>query len=75
MDYQTIREARLREPFRPFRLRTTAGQVFHITRPEYLAVSSRAVGILDGEDGGGYAFQPAEIEALEYEDQKSTSAP
>ena len=38
MDYEVIREARLRRPFRPFFLRTLDGQIFFIREDVHVAV-------------------------------------
>lgn len=63
MEYQTIREARLRRPFRPFVLRATNNRSFIVREPTHLAVASFAVAVVDSDDIG-VCLAPDEVESL-----------
>lgn len=66
MDYNVIREARLRWPFVPFRVRMVDGREFYITFPTHVAVTERIV-ILRDSKGVPVIVRPNEIESLQYD--------
>ena len=68
MDTKTIREAVLKRPFQPFTLRMNGGREFHIPHPEYVAVSTRVVMVVDSETQAGVWLEPVLIASLQYED-------
>ena len=71
VDYQVIREARLREPFRPFVLTTTSGRRFHIGVPEHLAVAPWGLGVIDRDTEAGVLVLMKEVASLTYVDETS----
>ncbi len=73
MDTNTIREAVLRRPFKPFTLRMNDGRKFHIPHPEYTAVSRRVVLVVDAQSEAGVYLEPILISSLQYEDGEAKS--
>jgi hypothetical protein len=71
MDYELIREARLRYPFRPFFLKTKRGRVFFVGVPEHLAVAPKVVIVHDHTKNIPVQFSPLEVEAIIYTDEAS----
>lgn len=65
MDTNTIREAVLHRPFEPFILWMNDGREFYIPRPEYVAVSRRAVMVVNVENEAGVYLEPASIASLD----------
>ncbi len=68
MDTNTIREAVLRQPFRPFVLRMDDDREFRIPHPEYVAVSRRVVMVINADDESGVYLEPILIASLRYLD-------
>jgi hypothetical protein len=73
MDTNTIREAILRRPFKPFTLQMNDGRRFYIPHPEYVAVSRRAVLVVDSQTEAGVYLEPILISSLQYEDGEANS--
>ena len=69
MDYEVIREARLRRPFRPFFLRTVKGEIFFIREDLHLVVSPVVVAIYDQGQDKRAILKPGDIEGILYTDQ------
>jgi len=69
MDYQVIREARLRRPFRPFFLRTLDGQIFFICEDVHVVVSPIVVAIYDQGQDKHAILKPADVDGILYADQ------
>jgi hypothetical protein len=69
MDYETIREARLRRPFRPFFLRTVAGEIFFIREDVHVVVSPVVVAIYDQGQDRHAILKPIDIDGILYPDQ------
>ena len=67
MDVQTILDARLAHPFRPFVLVMSDGKRLSIDRPVYLAVSpDRTLLLYAAKDGSFPRFSPEHVIAIEY---------
>ena len=64
MDYEAIREARLRYPFRPFFMKTKRGRVFFVDVPEHLAVAPKVVIVYDIEKEVPVTMSPAEVAGI-----------
>lgn len=73
MDHATIREAILRQPFIPFKLRMNDGREFHVPHPEYIAVSKRVVMLVDPATEAGIYLEPLLIASMSYESTPSSS--
>jgi hypothetical protein len=73
MDTNTIREAVLRRPFKPFNLSMNDGREFYIPHPEYVAVSRRVVFVIDHVSEAGVYLEPILISSLQYEDGEVNS--
>ena len=69
MDYEVIREARLRRPFRPFFLRTVDGQIFFIREDVHVAVSPTVVAVYDEAQNNRAILKPSDIDGIQYADQ------
>jgi hypothetical protein len=67
MDTATIREAVLHRPFRPFRLRLNDGKEYLVPQPEYVAVSSRVVALIDPVTEAGIELDPQSIASMQVE--------
>jgi hypothetical protein len=74
MDTATIREAVLRRPFRPFRLRMNDGREFFVPHPEYIAVSKRVVMVIDSVTEAGLYLEPLLIASMNEESEPSASS-
>jgi hypothetical protein len=66
MDANRIREMRLAEPFRPFRLRLADGRQFDVLKPLHLAMSQNNARVLvvTGGDAAVW-FSPAAVNDIE----------
>jgi hypothetical protein len=49
MDAATIREWLTRQPFEPFELRLSNGEVYRVRHPEVVAVGKRRIAVVDPE--------------------------
>jgi hypothetical protein len=74
MDTNTVREAVLKRPFRPFYLRMNDGREFYIPHPEYVAVSRRVVLAINSVTDAGVYLEPVLIASLHYEDERPKPA-
>ena len=61
MHTTTIREAARRQPFKPFILRMNDGREFHVPHPEYIAVSTRVVVVIDPQTEAAISLEPVLI--------------
>jgi hypothetical protein len=68
MDYQVIREARLRVPFRPFTLTFHDGGSVRIDEPTHVAIASNVLVVPD-ENGIGLLLHPRDFASLTYLDE------
>ena len=73
MDYRILREARLRNPFRPFHLKTVSGRVFFVDRATHMAVCDLIVAVVDEKELPVW-FKPEEVESISYYDEPSPNA-
>ncbi len=64
MNYELIREARLREPFRRIFVKTTDGRVYFVREPEHLAVAEHMVVLYDEAQDEHVMLNPEEIDSL-----------
>ena len=69
MDTQSIREAILRRPFQPFVLRMNDGREFRIPHPEYVAVSRRALVVIDADTQAAVTLEPILIASMRFEEK------
>jgi hypothetical protein len=65
MHIETIRTAVRRQPFVPFFLRMNDGRVFHVSHPDYIAVSRRVVFYVDPATDAEIYLEPVLIASLE----------
>jgi hypothetical protein len=65
VDVQNIRNALHQQPFKPFVLRLADGRRFPIPHPDFVAVSKRAVAVIDSTDGSAIILEPLLIISLE----------
>jgi hypothetical protein len=70
VDQRALREARLRQPFRPFLLKTKGGREFVINVPEHMAVGPAALGLIDHATEAGVLVLLHEVESLTYVGEK-----
>jgi hypothetical protein len=75
MQYEAIREARLRHPFRPFILKTTAGKIFFVGEAEHLAVAPHVVIVLDHDTQVQVLLKPDEVASITYMEQSTAGRP
>ncbi len=68
MKYETIREARLRHPFRPFYIKTTDGRVFFIRDEVHLVVAPKVVALYDAAKDEHEMLTPSDVERIVYAD-------
>ena len=68
---ETIRQAVLDRPFKPFVLRLNDGREFHVPHPEYVAVSRRVVLVIDEKSEAGVYLEPVLIASMHFEDKKA----
>src|SRR5690242_18651463 len=66
MDSRTIRDALLQRPFRPFRMRLVDGRALDVRSPERLAVSSRQVVLINGDDEAVTWIEPRLVVTLDF---------
>ncbi len=64
MQIDAMREAVRRQPFVPFTLRMNDGREFHITHPEYIALSRRSVYVVDPVTDAGTFLEPVLIASM-----------
>ena len=69
MHVQTLRDAVRRQPFVPFTLRMNDGRAFSIPHPDYIAISTRSVYVVDPETEAGTFLEPVLIASLEPKDK------
>ena len=69
VDYQVIREARLRSPFRPFALRFRNGEEFFVDVPWHLAIADKVLGVVNQATGGTATRSPQDVIDLIYADE------
>lgn len=69
MDYETIRAARLRQPFAPFSVRTKDGNRFLIREDLHIVVSPKVVALYDAGQDCHAILAPSDIEAISYENE------
>ena len=70
MEYEVLREARLRVPFRPFTLTTKDGSVYHVIDETTMAIGPRDLMVQDNE-GRAVRLGLKEVVALSYLDETS----
>jgi len=75
MEYEAIREARLRHPFRPFFIRTVDGRVFFIREDVHLAVAPGVVAFYDQLQDRREIMKPSDIDGILYADQPLGTTP
>lgn len=68
MDTNTIREAVLNRPFKPFTLRINDGREFFVPHPEFVAVSRRVVFVIDDKTKAGIQLEPILIASMQIEE-------
>jgi chorismate-pyruvate lyase len=61
-----IREALLQRPFRPFRIRLADGRALEVRSPERLAVSSRQLVLISGDDEAVTWIEPQHVVTLDF---------
>jgi hypothetical protein len=75
MDTKSIRDAVLRQPFRPFTLRLNDGRTFLVPHPEFVAVSRRLVMLIDPDTEAGIFLEPILIASMKYEPAQPEAGP
>ncbi len=68
MDTNSIRDAVLSRPFRPFTLRMNDGREFFVPHPEFVAVSRRVVFVIDDKTKAGIQLEPILIASMQIEE-------
>lgn len=71
MHTETVRDAILSRPFKPFTLRMNDGREFHIPHPEYVAVSKRVVVAVNENTQAAVYLEPVLIASLTFDEEKS----
>lgn len=66
MDYEVLRAARLRDPFRPFTLKLRDGRSFNVIEPTTMAITPDV--LIVGEDLP-HLYRPSEVDDLVYIDE------
>ncbi len=66
---------RLRHPFRPFFLKTTAGKVFLVDQAEHLALARQTVVVVDYETQTNVPLTLADIDSIVYTNEPVTGLP
>jgi hypothetical protein len=75
MNIELVREALHSQPFLPFDLRLADGRSLHVRHPDFVAVSSRRVVVIDSEDGGMSVLEPLLIVSIETPAQAPSPTP
>lgn len=75
MNYEEIRQARLRKPFRPFILRMKNGDEHLIPDPVHLAISRRIMGFVNPKTGIIEQSSPEAVESLRFVEATKPSQP
>jgi hypothetical protein len=75
MDYEAIRAARLRLPFRPFLVRAKDGSVFFISEDVHVAVSPKVVALYDAKQDRRAILSPSDVDEITYADQAGIPTP
>jgi hypothetical protein len=73
MEYQAIREARLRVPFRPFTLTFSNGWTVLVDEPTHLAIAPNVLLVADEKELPRH-FHPRDVTSLVYADETSGKA-
>jgi hypothetical protein len=68
MDTNSICEAVLSRPFKPFTLRMNDGREFFVPHPEFVAVSKRLVFVIDQKTEAGIYLEPILISSMQFEE-------
>ena len=66
MEVNVVREARHRQPFRPFSLRLADGRELQVPHPDFVAVSPRRVIVINPQDESHSILEPLLIVSVEY---------
>ena len=75
MNYEDIRNARLQDPFRPFKLRMKNGEEHLIPDPVRLAISKRILAFVNPRTGVIQQTSPDAVDSLIFvEERKPTQA-
>jgi hypothetical protein len=65
MNIELVREALHNQPFQPFDLRLADGRSLHVPHPDFVAVSTRRVVVIDSEERGMSVLEPLLIVSIE----------
>ena len=68
MDTNSIREAVLSRPFKPFTLRMDDGREYFVPHSEFVAVAKRVVMLFDQKSDAGLYLEPILIASLQFEE-------
>ncbi len=75
MHIDFVREALLKQPFRPFTLRLADGRALSVRHREFVAVSNRQVVVIDPDDRGTSVLEPLLIISIEYAAEVQSARP
>ena len=75
MNYEEIRQARLRKPFLPFILRMKNGDEHLIPDPVNLAISKRVMGFVNPRTGIIEQSSPDAVDSLRFIEEAKPSQP
>ena len=70
MDLEGVREALLKRPFEPFRIRLTDGRSLAVRHPEMVAVGKRRIVIVQPDDSTLFV-EPLLIVSLDFNGEQS----
>ena len=65
MNIELVRVALHNQPFQPFDLRLADGRSLHVPHPDFVAVSSRRVVVIDPKDQGMSILEPLLLVSIE----------
>jgi hypothetical protein len=75
MNIELVREALHNQPFQPFDLRLADGRSLHVPHPDFVAVSTRRVVVIDSEERGMSVLEPLLIVSIEIPAPAPSTAP
>lgn len=73
MDANAIREALHLHPFKPFTLRLADGRALQVPHPDFVAVSTRRVIVINSADESMSVLEPILIVSLDYAGEHKTT--
>jgi hypothetical protein len=73
MHTNTLRQAMQNQTFRPFSLRLADGRTLQVPHPDYIAVSTRHVIVIDPQDESVAWVEPLLIVSIDFAGSSSTT--